>query len=167
MDTTKIVDLIKQIEKKKMTPEEKEKWPKQAAGYIYRPETQYRCDECVFAKAKSTKCGIYGPLEDIKPEGSCNLWLHMDPGAELADKVPYLSLATKLETGYAENKNGFSCKRCEYFIPGKQDCKKVRKDSAGDTLGIIDPNACCNRFEVDKERGSMTDKQLEKLLESK
>lgn len=167
MDSDKIIDLVKQIQKKQMTPEEKEKWPKEAALYVYRPETQYRCDECVFSKVKATKCAIYGPLEDIKPEGSCGVWMHMDPGSELADKVPYLGLLTKLETGYTENKTGFSCKRCEYFNPSKLDCKKVRKESPGDTLGIIDPNACCNRFEVDKVRGSMTDKQLQKLLENK
>lgn len=167
MDKVKIIDLVKQIQKKQMTPEEKEKWTKEAALYVYRPETNYRCDECVFSKMKSTKCALYGPLEDIKAEGSCGLWIHMDPGSELADKVPYLSLVTKLETGYVESKTGFSCKRCEYFLPGKQDCKKVRKDSPGDTLGIIDPNACCNKWEKDKDRVDMTDKQLEKALENK
>lgn len=167
MDSIKIIDLVKQIEKKNRTPEDKVKDPKESVSYLYRPETQYRCDECVFAKIKSTKCALYGPLEDIKPQGSCNYWLHMDPGSELADKVPYLSLVTKVESGYTENKTGFSCKRCEYFLPGQQDCKKVRKDSPGDTLGIISPDACCNRFEVDKDRGSMTDKQLQKVLENK
>jgi len=150
-----------------MTSEEKEKWPKEAALYVYRPETQYKCEECVFAKVKSTKCALYGPLEDIKPEGSCGLWIHMDPESELSDKIPYLSLVTKLETGYTESKNGFSCKRCEYFLSGKQDCKKVRKDSPGDTFGIISGDACCNRWEKDKVRGDMTDKQLQKFLENK
>jgi len=167
MDKNKIIDLVSQIQKKGMAPEDKEKWPKEAALYVYRPETNYRCDECIFSKVKSTKCAIYGPLENIKLEGSCGMWMHMDPGSELADKIPYLGLATKLETGYTENKTGFSCKRCEYFLPNKQDCKKVRKDSPGDNLGIIDANACCNRWEKDKVRGDMTDKQLEKALENK
>lgn len=167
MDKKNIIDLIKQIEKRKMTPEDKEKWPKQAALYVYRPETQYKCEECVFAKLKSTKCALYGPTENIKPEGSCSMWMHMDPGSKVAEEIPYLSLVTKLETGYVENKTGFSCKRCEYFSANKQDCSKVRKDSPGDTIGSIDPNACCNRWEKDKIRGEMTDKQLQKLLENK
>lgn len=167
METKKVIDLLKQIQKRQMSPEEKDKWPKEAALYVYRPETNYRCDECVFSKVKSTKCALYGPLEDIKPEGSCGMWMHMDPGSELADKIPYLGLVTKLETGYTENKTGFSCKRCEYFSPSKQDCAKVRKDSPGDTLGIIDANACCDRWSPDSERAKMTDKQLQKLLESK
>lgn len=167
MDSNKIIDLIKQIERKTMTPEEKEKWPKDTALYVYRPETNYTCGECIFAKSKCTKCALFGPLEDIKSEAGCNLWIHADPDSELADKIPYLGLVTKLESGYMESKNGFTCGRCEYFSPEKLDCKKVRKDSPGDTLGIISPNACCNRFEADKVRGQMTDKQLEKLLENK
>lgn len=154
-------DIIKAIKKKK---EEKEKFPKEAVLYSYRPETNYTCGECVFAKDKATKCALYGPGENIKPEGSCGLWLHADPDSPLAEKVPYLGLITKVESGYTENKNGFTCGRCEYFLPKQQGCKKVRKDSDGDTPGIISADACCNRWEADDERGPMTDKQLEAFL---
>ena len=162
-----IVDLIKQIEKRRMTPEDKEKWPKQAALYVYRPETNYCCDECVFAKSKATKCALFGPAEDIKEYGGCNLWMHLDPDSQLAEKIPYLGLINKVEAGYTENKKGFSCKRCEYFDAKNKDCEKVRKDSPGDTIGEINANGCCNRWDADKDRADMTDKQLEKFLENK
>lgn len=163
----KISDLIKQIQKRQMSPEEKEKWPKQAAMYLYRPETKYHCDECIFAKEKSTKCAVFGPAESIKPEGGCNFYMHKNPESEVAKSIPYLGLATKIEAGYEENKVGFTCGRCEYFLSKKQDCKKVRKDSPGDTLGIIDAHGCCNRWDKDKTRGDMTDEQLNKFLENK
>lgn len=167
MDKTKIIDLVKQVQKRHMTPEDKDKWPKQAALYMYRPETKYHCSECVFAKEGSTKCAVFGATENIKPEGGCNFYLHKNPESDTAKAIPYLGLATKVEAGYEENRVGFTCGRCEYFLASKQDCKKVRKESVGDTLGIIDQHACCNRFDKDKERGDMTDKQLEKVLENK
>lgn len=168
MADTKMTDLVKQIQQKQEEKKKEEaKFPKESVLYMYRPETQYRCDECVFAKEDSTKCAVFGAGESIKPYGSCGYFLHMNPDSKKAKEIPYLGLATKIESGYDENKTGFSCKRCEYFLVGKNDCKKVRKDSEGDTPGTIDPNACCNRFEADKKRGSMTDIQLTKLLENK
>lgn len=161
-------DLVKQIQaKKEAAQEEKVKFPKSAAGYMYRPEVKYHCDECVFAKEDATKCALFGPTENIKPIGGCNLYLHKSPESEVAKAIPYLGLITKIEAGYEENKNGFTCGRCEYFIAGKQDCKRVRKDSDGDTLGIIDAHGCCSRWDKDKTRGDMTDIQLNKFLENK
>jgi hypothetical protein len=158
-----IVDLIRKIGKPR-NPEDKEKFPKEAVLYMYRPETKYQCSECVFAKEGATKCAVFGPTEIIKPEGGCGFYLHQEPESKTAQSIPYLNLATKIEAGYEENRQGFTCGRCEYFSNKKQDCKKVRKDSIGDTPGIIDPGACCNRWDKDKERGDMTDKQLDKFF---
>jgi hypothetical protein len=163
----KIIDLMRQVQKRNMPSEDKEKWPKQAAGYLYRPETKYHCDECVFSKEKSTKCALFGSSENISPIGGCNLFIHKSPESELAKSLPYFGLVTKLEAGYTENKEGFTCGRCEYFSSKIQSCKRVRNDFDGDTPGIIDQHACCNRWDKDKERGEMTDKQLEKLFENK
>src|ERR1700685_3466385 len=102
------VDLVKLISdrNKKQNPEEKAKFPKEAVLYQYRPETQYTCAVCVFAKENGTKCAVYGPGETIKPTGSCGFWLHMDPDNLIAKEIPYLGLATKMESGYVENKTG-------------------------------------------------------------
>jgi hypothetical protein len=146
------------------------KLEKQVVLYSFRPETQYTCSVCVFAKDKDfpdkvKKCKIFGPSTDIKPEGSCGFWMHMDPVKESTPEVPWLGVVTKTEAGYMENKEGFSCKRCEYFDAANQDCKKVDKDSKGDTPGIIHANACCNAWEADKERANMTTEQLQEFLE--
>lgn len=159
MADNKIVDLIKEIQKKKSVPEDENKWPKQAAGYLYRPETPYQCQECIYYEDK--KCKLFGVTESVSPKGGCNLFIHGEPGTF---KIPSIGLITKIEAGYTENPVGFTCSRCEYFLSKTQDCKKVRKDSPGDTLGIIDGKACCNRWDKDKKRGDMTDKQLEEFL---
>src|SRR5207302_804154 len=105
---------------------------KEAVLYIFRPETQYTCDKCVFAKNKSTKCAILGPNEDIKPFGACGFWIH----STQEQNIPWIGTVTKLEVGYEENQQGFSCKRCEYFLTDQKACEKVDKDSEGDTPGI-------------------------------
>jgi hypothetical protein len=163
MESTKIVDLIKEIQKRKSPKEDEGKWSKQAAGYIYRPETKYHCDECIFAKEDSTKCALFGSVESIKPYGGCNLYIHKDPDSSTAKSIPFLGLITKLEAGYEENKPGFTCGRCEYYLSKGQDCKRVKKESPGDTLGIIDNHGCCNKWEKDSKRGDMKDEQLDKI----
>lgn len=144
------------------------KIPKEAVLYVFRPETQYTCDKCVFSKNKnfpnSTKCKVFGESENIKPYGSCGFWIHMDPKGENSPEIPEIGVITKEQAGYDENKNGFSCKRCEYFDVETIDCRKVDKDSTGDTPGLIHPNACCNRWEADKIRSKMSMDELNKLL---
>lgn len=142
--------------------DEKAKSPKEAVLYVLRPETQYTCDKCVFYKdGNPPKCAIFGPTIDIKAYGSCGFWIHGDPTKMV---VPLMGLVTKEEAGYAENPQGFSCKRCEYFDSGASRCEKVRADSPGDTPGIIHPNACCNRWEADDSRAKMTTEQLTRSL---
>jgi len=138
--------------------------PKEAALYMFRPETQYTCDKCVFSKNKSNKCAVLGASESIKPFGSCGFWMHMDPKGENTPIIPWLGIVSKQEAGYNENNTGFSCKRCEYFIIDKMSCLKVDKDSDGDTPNKIHPNACCNRWEADKKRAAMTNDQLNEFI---
>ena len=142
------------------------KLEKQAAGYLYRPETSYVCGECVFPKylkGGASGCALFGPSETVSlSKGSCNFFAHGKPHTD----QPWLGVYTKLELGYTENTNGFSCKRCEEFSPERNDCKKVDKDSDGDTPGTISPNACCSNWERDPDRGNKTDEQLLKILSS-
>lgn len=142
--------------------EEMSKSPKEAVLYILRPETQYTCDKCIYYKdGDPPRCALLGPTEGIKAYGSCGLWVHGD-AAKL--NIPWIGLVTKLEVGYAENPQGFSCKRCEYFDAQARACQKVRRDSPGDTPGEIHPNACCNRWEADNKKASMTTEQLMKTI---
>jgi len=138
------------------------KIPKEAVLYIFRPEVNITCGKCVFVK--KSQCAVFGPSESISPErGSCGFYIHGDLGE--AKEMPWIGFITKVEAGYAENTNGFQCKRCEYFDSPKLDCEKVDKDSDGDTPGVIHPNGCCNRWEADDTRGQMSANQLmDKLL---
>jgi len=147
------------------------KIPKEAVLYIFRPETKYTCDKCVYSKNKDIepdethKCKILGPLEDIKAFGSCGFWIHMDPVGEATPEIPWIGVITKQQAGYFENEQGFSCKRCKYFDAKNLDCEKVDKDSDGDTPGAIHPNACCNNWEPDPVRAKLSPDTLAELLE--
>jgi hypothetical protein len=170
----KFEDFIKEnvmINEKSSTVETVHKIPKEAVLYIFRPETKYTCDKCVFSKNKdfpnSTKCKVLGPNENIKPYGSCGFWIHMDPVGENTPEIPYIGVITKEQAGYFENEEGFSCKRCEYFDIKNLDCERVNKDSEGDTPGLIHPNACCNRWEPDDVRAKLSSDKLTELLSKK
>jgi len=145
---------IEALEQKKDKAEQN-KISKEVVCYVSRPETEYTCDSCIYYKEK--KCALYGPTIEIKPYGGCNLYIHGEPGKI---EIPWIGLVTKLETGYMENKQGFSCKRCEEFIPESNGCEKINKYSPGDDAGMINPNACCNRWEKDPKRGNMNTGQL-------
>ena len=151
-----ITDILKEEESKST------KTPKEAVLYVFRPETQYTCEKCIFYK-EDDKCAQFGPATDIKAYGSCGFWVHKDP-KEMTEEMPWIGLITKEQAGYDENKNGFSCKRCEYYAD--LDCEKVNKNSDGDTPGIIHPNACCNRWEADDKRSKMDLPQLMKAISS-
>lgn len=77
------------------------------------------------------------------------------------DQMPWLGMYTKIELGYVENKQGFSCKRCD--LKG-QDCSQVDKNSEGDTPGRIEANTCCNLWEADRKRAKMTTPALLQLI---
>lgn len=116
---------------------------KSAALYVFYPGTKYTCSECVFMKEKSTgafTCTFFVPgKNNVELWGSCNYYVKGKVGSV---EGPYEK--TKIESGYMENKEGFSCKRCEYFNPPKKKCEKVDENSPGNTPGIIHPDACCD-----------------------
>lgn len=147
-------------------PTSSSKTPKQSVLYVLRPETEYTCEKCLFKRDEAKKCALFAATDNIKPSGSCGFWIHFNPEKAGSDFAP-IGAVTKEEAGYMDSKNGFSCKRCEYFDPNSMDCSKVDKNSDGDTPGEIHPNACCNRFEPDDKRGNMTTDQLIKLFAPK
>lgn len=132
---------------------------KEAVLYIHRENTNITCGQCVFIK--SNKCKLFGNTVTVSREsGSCGFFIK----GEENDAITFIGTITKVEAGYLENKNGFTCARCEEFLPEQRACKKINKDSKGDDPGKIEPGACCNRWEKDKIRGNMTDEQLKKVI---
>ncbi len=113
---------------------------KALALYLYRDGCNYTCSECYFYKEK--KCALYGQSITIQSYGGCNLW-QKAKGVE----ANWINSTTKEETGYTENKDGFTCGRCEYFIPSQNNCQKVNRNSKGDTPKEIIEDACCNGWE--------------------
>lgn len=119
------------------------KIPKEVVLYIHKRDTSYKCKDCIFARDQGNKCALYGSGVAIRPYGACGLWIKKKGNIE----IPYIGTYNKENTGYAENQDGFSCARCEEFLPDQNDCKKIDKDSPGDDPGSIQPGACCNRWE--------------------
>lgn len=128
--------------------------------YVFLPDSSYRCQECVFAKDTSTGqviCTFFTkPEEKINWYGSCDYWVKGKVGS-----VEGPHAKTKLQSGYAENKPGLQCRRCEYMNPDYHKCKKVDENSPGDTPGEINPKACCNSWDKHDTFGNMTDKELD------
>jgi len=106
------------------------KWPKQAALYLEKKNTDYECKDCIFYKEK--KCALYGEKVEIQPYGSCGYWMQANGKVE----TQWLNTTNKTESGYMENKSGYSCARCEYF--GNNSCEQVE--------GFILSTGCCNRW---------------------
>lgn len=96
--------------------------------------------------AKDERCTIHGPDDIIKPYGSCGLFVkgYSMPGHPMGN-------VTKRESGYEENRPGFSCKRCEYFHGDEKKCEKIDHNSFGDDPGIIHPDACCNAWDSEEK----------------
>jgi hypothetical protein len=141
------------------------KLEKQQAGYLYRPGARYVCGECVFLKelpSGQQGCAFFGTAVKVSASrGSCNYYTY---GPAPRPDVPWLNSFTKLELGYLENENGFSCKRCEEFAIGKNDCRKVDRHSPGDNPGIISPDGCCSNWERDSVTGRASDAKLVQIL---
>ncbi len=141
-----------------------DKIKKEAVLYAFNPETQYTCGQCFNRKPGTNICALFGPEDPISPDaGSCGFYAHED-GEKSGIFAPVVGVIGKLQAGYAENKTGFSCKRCEYFIVGKNDCKKVDRESPGLTPGKIHPNSCCNNWEADARRAKMKTEELLEFL---
>jgi len=138
----------------------KELVSKARACYQFHPDTEYTCKSCVMLKNLGRNghgCAYFGPSDPVSADsGGCNYFAH---GAGF--NIPWLNLFTKEELGYMENRQGFSCKRCEYIDLQGHACEKVDAKSAGDTPGEIHPGGCCNFWDADPKRAKMpTDKLL-------
>jgi hypothetical protein len=114
---------------------EEKKWPKQAALYIEKKGTDYQCEDCHFYK--NGLCTLFN--DKVESYGTCGLWVFKTgkPDTDIVGTV------TKAEAGYEEHKEGFSCKRCEYFDSGNNSCEQVE--------GRISPDGCCNRWELNDD----------------
>ena len=130
---------------------ESAKIPKSAVLYIHLKDTQEKCKDCLFRKDGANKCALYGRSIAIKPWGGCGQFILFLRG-NLPD-LPYWPEGqyTKENTGYVENRPGFTCLRCDEFLSAEKDCKKVDKNSPGDDPGQITAEACCNRWEKIKD----------------
>lgn len=120
------------------------KVPKSVVLYIHCRNTAYMCRDCIFRKDGANKCALYGRHVSIKPFGGCGQFVLYKRDVDL----PYLlsGVYTKENTGYVENQAGFTCGRCDEFLPDENDCKKIDKDSRGDDPGQILAGGCCNRW---------------------
>ena len=118
-----------------------EKTTKSGALYLYREGSKYQCRECSLWLPSRNQCEIHGANDVIRGHGTCGLFIKGEPaGASPTGQV------SKAESGYEENKEGFSCDLCEYWIP-LADCKLVDRNSPGDTPGEVIGSACCNLWE--------------------
>ena len=115
---------------------------KQSVLYLHMIGTDYECKDCILF-INSDKCLIHGPNDKILATDSCGLFVY---GRTIENARP-LGIVTTIQSGLAHSKNGFSCKRCEYFDSDNKKCEKVDEQSLGDDKGIIHPDGCCNAWE--------------------
>lgn len=126
--------------------------------YVFNPDKFYKCRDCCFFIPKANNCTYFRHSEwDVDPDASCNRWTTNENG--------YISgpgTETKENSGYAYNKQGYSCGRCEYFGADAKRCKKV-DEKGGPAPGRIDPRGCCNIWEKDAIRGKLTEAALRSM----
>lgn len=124
---------------------------KGSALYVHAPKPTYDCDDCVFWIMQSRRCVLHGASDFIGPEASCGYFIQ---GPQIFGDRP-LGLITKDESGYVDNVNEASCKRCKRWVQDGWACLEVNKDSPGDDPGMIHPDACCCLWIEDPERGPL------------
>ena len=117
------------------------KKPKAVVLYIHVPGTDYECEDCLFF-ITNQKCLLHRPTDLILATDSCGLFVY---GKAIENARP-LGIINPVQSGLTHSKNGFSCKRCNYFNSQPQKCTQVDETSDGDDPGIIHPDACCNAW---------------------
>ena len=127
------------------------KLPKWAVLYVDKGKKRYTCDECPMFIEDTERCTIHGKEDVIKEHGTCGYWVEGPPVS--SDKHEPMGSVTKEESGYEENEEGFSCKRCNYFAMGQKKCKPVE--------GTIKPNACCAAWKKSSKYGNYADGDFE------
>ena len=138
---------------------ESNKITKATVLYVFNPPAKYECQECAFYNSTG-ECTYYIPAEaKVKPYGSCNAWTYGAKG-----HIKGNSDHTREATGYTENREGFSCGRCEEFVADTKRCRKV-DEKEGLTPGTIQPRSCCNRWSPDPIRAKLSEDKLRSLKE--
>ena len=120
--------------------------------YLHVEGTDYECKDCMLF-IKNQRCMVHGKDDVILETDSCGLFIY----GESYDKGAPMGLYTPERSGLTHSKNGFSCKRCEYFNPPEKKCSEVDENSDGDDPGIIHPNACCNNWDSLANAATSTD----------
>jgi hypothetical protein len=121
-------------------------WPsvkvtKNGATYVFRHDTDYRCEDCWKWLPDTEQCLEFRPQDVVKAHGYCSYWSFGEPG--MIDAEPTGSYLPE-ELGYSEDPHGTQCHRCIYKNPGDDTyCHRVDESSPGDTPGQIHPNGCC------------------------
>ena len=131
---------------------------KNNAGYVLALGVSYFCKECAFISERG-ECTSYVPAEaNVTSTGGCILWQDLRDG-----RIEGNHSHTREETAYEENRYGFSCKRCDEFIVGRERCKKVAEDGPP-APGMIHPDGCCNLWEKSPTRGDLPTNRLVQIL---
>jgi len=128
---------------------------KTAGCYLEIAGSSYTCQQCAFFRPKAD-CLLFPPNEKVNgPSGGCNYWV---PQPTKAVVVPEIRTLNKSTLGYSENLHGFTCGRCLHFSPRRRMCERVS--------GSIAAGGCCNLWQRDQQRGSLTDAELKAHLAS-
>lgn len=136
-----VLQVIQQDEQERVQKQRQGKSSKQAVLYLHVLNTDYRCRDCVLFIAPSQRCAIHGQADVIRANGYCGFFAK---GRPVASGMRPGGNVTKAQSGYGEDPNGTTCRRCVFFSKKQHDCLKVDKDTEGDDPGEINPAACCN-----------------------
>jgi len=119
--------------------------------YVHHGDGNYRCDSCKLWNPNKL-CLLFSIADRVQPWGGCNF--HTE-GTPSTNNYPLAVISPKA-AGYVETpfKNGYGCRRCEYFDRGDWKCEKVSENGLPDN-GVIHPMGCCNKWEVDKVFGAI------------
>jgi hypothetical protein len=122
---------------------------KKEAVYVHAGDGNYHCAQCKeWNPAKL--CRLFSITDVVRDIGGCIYWAEGQPSNQ---NVPQ-KLVTPAAAKYEENKAGFGCKRCEYFLREGWACKEVSNSGQPDN-GFIHPEGCCNLWDKDELFGNM------------
>jgi hypothetical protein len=130
---------------------------KSQAGYLHVPRGDYDCDDCAFWIEPTRRCVLHGASDTIMGTDSCNYFTLGWPGTFGATPMGYFQ---KDQSGFMHSTQGFSCKRCDYWLRDAWGCQEVDKDSEGNDPSMIHPDGCCNLWQPDPIYGNMSSDAL-------
>lgn len=107
------------------------KTPKSLAGYVFYPESVYRCLQCWKFIPEQQRCAELGLTDVVRPNGYCTLWSFGTPKSGLTPNGCY----TPEQVRYGEDPRGTLCQNCINFRKPNR-CTEVQ--------GEIQERGCCN-----------------------